>query len=170
MITTKVVYDRHKRATRTEPGTIDVRITIDRKTYYIGTGIKVLKSEWVAGAVCNRPDAGELNARVRAIYNRVMREVDECIESGEKFNLADIRYRVWRFVEAKQDNAFLDWIEDQLTLLNVVSGTRKHYNTLLVRLPVWMRWISILICLASHAEAITVHSMTSHLLRIRSNG
>ena len=134
MITTKVVYDRHKRATRTEPGTIDVRITIDRKTYYISTGIKVLKSEWVAGAVCNRPDAGELNARVRAIYNRVMREVDECIESGEKFNLADIRYRVWRFVEAKQDNAFLDWIEDQLTLLNVVSGTRKHYNTLLVRL------------------------------------
>ena len=134
MITTKVVYDRHKRATRTEPGTIDVRITIDRKTYYINTGIKVMKNEWVAGAVCNRPDAAALNARVRTIYNKVMHEVDDCIESGTEFNLADIRYHVWRIAEAKEDNTFIDWIEDQLPLLNVSAGTRKHYSTLLVRL------------------------------------
>ena len=134
MITTKIVFDRHKRATRTEPGTVDVRITIDRKTYYINTGIKVMKNEWVAGAVCNRPDAAALNARVRTIFNKVMHEVDDCLESGTEFNLADIRYHVWRIAEAKEDNTFIDWIEDQLPLLNVSAGTRKHYSTLLVRL------------------------------------
>ena len=83
-----------------------------------------MKNEWVAGAVCNRPDAAALNARVRTIFNKVMHEVDDCLESGTEFNLADIRYHVWRIAEAKEDNTFIDWIEDQLPLLYVSAGTR----------------------------------------------
>jgi integrase len=111
-----------------------VRITIDRKTYYIATGIKVLRSEWVAGAVCNRPDADVLNRRVRVIYNKVMQEVDDCIEAGEEFDLAEIRRNVWKVSEMESDSSMLDWLDDQVRLLNVTDGTRKHYNTLLVRL------------------------------------
>ena len=134
MITTKIIFDRHKRATRNEPGTIDIRITIDRKTYYISTGIKVMKSEWVAGAICNRPDSNILNGRVRILYNRVMQEVNDHMEAGEAIDVAYIRKKVWQIAEAQTDNSLLDWVEEQVPLLNVTEGTRKHYMTLLLRL------------------------------------
>ena len=103
MITTKIIYDRHHRASRTEPGTIDVRLTVDRKTSYISTGIRVMKSEWVAGAVCNRPDADALNARVRFLYNMVMMRINACMEKGEPINVADLRkYQANRFAEQYQ--------------------------------------------------------------------
>jgi len=134
MITTKIIYDRHKRATRTEPGTIDIRITIDRKTYYVSTGVKVMKSEWAAGAICNRPDSDILNARVRILYNRVMQELNERMEAGETIDVAYIRKKVWQVSEAQTDNSMLDWIEEQVPMLNIKEGTRKHYMTVLLRL------------------------------------
>ena len=134
MITTKIIFDRHKRATRTEPGTIDIRITIDRKTYYVSTGVKVMKSEWAAGAICNRPDSDILNARVRILYNRVMTELNERMEAGETIDVAYIRKKVWQMAEAQTDNSMLDWIEEQVPMLNVKEGTRKHYMTVLLRL------------------------------------
>ena len=134
MITTKIIFDRHKRATRTEPGTIDIRITIDRKTYYVSTGVKVLKSEWAAGAICNRPDSDILNARVRILYNRVMTELNERMEAGETIDVAYIRKKVWQMSEAQADNSMLDWIEEQVPMLNIKEGTRKHYMTVLLRL------------------------------------
>ena len=134
MITTKIIFDRHKRATRTEPGTIDIRITIDRKTYYVSTGVKVMKSEWAAGAICNRPDSDILNARVRILYNRVMTELNERMEAGETIDVAYIRKKVWQMSEAQADNSMLDWIEEQVPMLNIKEGTRKHYMTVLLRL------------------------------------
>jgi len=134
MITTKIIYDRHKRATRTEPGTIDIRITIDRKTYYVSTGVKVMKSEWAAGAICNRPDSDILNARVRILYNRVMTELNERMEAGETIDVVYIRKKVWQMAEAQTDNSMLDWIEEQVPMLNIKEGTRKHYMTVLLRL------------------------------------
>ena len=134
MITTKIIYDRHKRATRTEPGTIDIRITIDRKTYYVSTGVKVMKSEWAAGAICNRPDSDILNARVRILYNRVMTELNERMEAGETIDVVYIRKKVWQMSEAQADNSMLDWIEEQVPMLNIKEGTRKHYMTVLLRL------------------------------------
>ena len=134
MITTKIIYDRHKRASRTEPGTIDVRLTVDRKTSYISTGIRVMKSEWVAGAVCNRPDADALNARVRFLYNMVMMRINTCMEKGEPINVADLRKYVGVMVEMNSDRSLLDWIDEQIPLLNISDDTRKHYTTLLTRM------------------------------------
>lgn len=139
MITTKIIFDRHKRATRTEPGTIDIRITVDRKTQYITTGVKVLKSEWAAGAICNRMDADALNTRVRIIYTKVMDEVNACIESGEAIDVGYIREKVWRMEQTESNRSMLDWIEEQVPILNIKEGTRKHYNTLVLRLTEYDR-------------------------------
>lgn len=134
MITTKIIFDRHKRATRTEPGSIDIRITIDRKAQYISTGVKVLKTEWVAGAICNRPDADVLNDRVRILYSKVMAEINAGLKSGENIDVAYIREKVWHITQNEADEAMLDWIKEQVPVLNVKEGTRKHYYTLLLRL------------------------------------
>ena len=134
MITTKIVYDRHKRASRNEPGSIDIRLTIDRKTNYIATGIRVMKSEWVAGAICNRPDADALNSRVRILYNMVLQRINSSLENGEPIDVADIRQRMSVFAEMNSDRSLIDWIDEQIPLLNISDDTRKHYTTLLTRM------------------------------------
>lgn len=134
MITTKIVYDRHKRASRNEPGSIDIRLTIDRKTNYIATGIRVMKSEWVAGAICNRPDADALNSRVRILYNMVLQCINSSLENGEPIDVADIRQRMSVFAEMNSDRSLIDWIDEQIPLLNISDDTRKHYTTLLTRM------------------------------------
>ena len=134
MITTKIVYDRHKRASRNEPGSIDIRLTIDRKTNYIATGIRVMKSEWVAGAICNRPDADALNSRVRILYNMVLQRINSSLENGEPIDVADIRQRMSVFAEMNSDRSLIDWIDEQIPLLNISDDTSKHYTTLLTRM------------------------------------
>ena len=137
MITTKIVFDWRKRATRNEPGAVEIRVTIDRKTTYIGTGVRVLRSEWVAGAVCNRMDAQALNERVRVIYNKVMKELNAYLERGEQPDMEQIKKQVWELTNRQRDTSLLEWIGDQLPLLNLADGTLKHYVTLLTRLTEW---------------------------------
>ena len=51
MITTKIIFDRKHRAKKDGTGTIEVRVTIARRAYYISTGVRVCEKEWKAGRV-----------------------------------------------------------------------------------------------------------------------
>ena len=131
MITTKIMFDRRKVANRSVPGAVEIRITANRKSYYIATGISVLPSQWVAAQVVNRVDASELNKRLALIYQKVMEEVNICIDSGH-FNIDTIKKNVWALAESGP--YFIDWIEGQIDMLRISEGTRKHYRPLVVRL------------------------------------
>ena len=71
MITTKIIFDRRKVADRKTQGAVEIRITENRKSYWITTGIRVFRQEWAAGQVVNRQDAPELNKRLALIFQRV---------------------------------------------------------------------------------------------------
>lgn len=135
MITTKIIFDRKKQAKATGSGSLEVRITISRKSYWISTGVRVRESEWRAGMVVNRPDSQTLNARLAIIYEKVSDEVNRCIQAGEPIDTETIKRNVWQTSEAmSEDPVLLDWMEDQIQKLNIVYGTLKHYRTLLARL------------------------------------
>ena len=135
MVTTNIVFDRKKQAEKTGTGTLEVRITVERRSYYIGTGVRVRASEWRAGKVVNRPDAQTLNDRLAIIYEKVSSEVNACINDGEPISTEAIRKKVWQTTETMSDDPVLiEWIEDQIPKLNLVEGTLKHYRTLLARI------------------------------------
>lgn len=135
MVTTSVVYDHRGRTKKGCPGSLEIRVTVNRKPYYINTGVRVKESEWKYGSVVNRGDADELNERVRTIGMAVEREVNACIREMRPVDVADIRKRVWGVHVYDEDAApFLDWYEEQLPLLGVSHGTLKHYKTTLARL------------------------------------
>ena len=135
MVTTNIVFDRKKQTEKTGSGTLEVRITVERRSYYIGTGVRVRASEWRAGKVVNRPDAQTLNDRLAIIYEKVASEVNRCINDGEAISTEAIRKNVWQTNEAMSDDpTLLDWIGEQIPKLNHVEGTLKHYRTLLARL------------------------------------
>ena len=135
MITTKIIFDRRKQATRTKDGIVEVRVTVDRKSMYISTGVRVYHNEWAAGRVVNRHDAAVLNDRVGTIYEKVCEAVNESRKIGTRLNIDTLKQAVWQIVEgSKGGPVFLDWVESQIPMLDISDGTRRHYRTLLYRL------------------------------------
>lgn len=134
-ITNSIVWDHRGRVADGGLGQLEIRITLDRKSYYIGTGIKVHKSEFMSGQIVNCPGAKQLNERIAILYSKVLAYVNSCVDNNVSINVEDIRHEVWRLVDLQNDRpTFIDWIEKQLPLLNLSEGTVKHYLPLVSRL------------------------------------
>ena len=139
-ITNAIVWDHRGRASKGSQGQVEIRITVDRRSYYIGTGIRVRKSELMAGQIVNCPGARELNERLTILYEKVLACVNEAMEEGRPIDTEDIRRQVWRTAEAHSDkNTLLEWIDEQIPLLDIAEGTRKRYYVLLGRLTEYGR-------------------------------
>ena len=135
MITTKLIFDRRKTASRTREGYVEVRVTIDRMTKYISTGVRVYKNEWAADRVVNRKDAQALNDRLAIIFEKVYQAATESVKQGVKLDVESVKQAVWQFVESKSDEpTFVSWCEKQIPLLGVSDGTAKHYKPLVTKL------------------------------------
>lgn len=136
--TTAIVLDRKGRAKEGKEAMLDIRITSNRRHVYLSTGIKVRKSEWIAGQVVNRLDAKSLNERLAIIYEKVGRAVNEAIAADRQIDVSVIRKRVWAEIELQSGKpVLLDWIHKQIPLLDIDEGTRKHYYPLENRLEEW---------------------------------
>lgn len=109
-------------------------MTVDRKPYYINTGIKVRKNEFKAGTIVNRPDADTLRARLNILYKKIETEVNAAIDEGIQIDVADIKRRAWVLMADESSTSFLEWCRDQLEQLTLSEGTLKHYQTMLARL------------------------------------
>lgn len=135
MITTKLIFDRRGLVNQKKKGIIEVRVTIDRKSIYISTGVQVHNKEWAAGRIVNRPDADVLNERLAIIYEKVCKHVNNSVKQSVKPDAESVKRAVWEIVEsASGEPTFIDWIEKQIPLLGVSEGTTKHYKPLVERL------------------------------------
>ena len=135
MITTKIIFDRKKKAKKEGTGTIEIRVTFARRAIYIRTGVRVREKEWKVGRVVNRPDAPALNERIGIIYEIVDREANASIKAGRSINTDEIKKKVWNEKDAISDEpSFIDWLEHQTEILNLAHGTVKHYISLRTRL------------------------------------
>ena len=134
MITTNIVFDHKKRGKDTDERPLEVRITIDGKSYYVNTGVKVRRSEWKAGVVVNRPNSDKLNTRLNLIYSKIEDEVNACIEEGRTIDVAEIRRKAWVVQVDDDSTSLLDWISEQIDMLTFASGTLQHYRTMQTRL------------------------------------
>ena len=66
--TLTIVHDRKRKAVGTnKEAVLEVRVTCKRRSIHVSTGIKVRRSEWVAGRVVGRLDAQVLNDQLAII-------------------------------------------------------------------------------------------------------
>ena len=139
MITISLVYDHRGRTPKGEEGPIEVRVTNNRKHYYIGTGVRVCKNRFAAGVIRDTKDTSDadmLNERLKTITSLIEREVNKCLEERRELDVADIRQRVWSLEVAQTDGepTLVNWIREQIPMLNVSKGTRQKYMTLCNRM------------------------------------
>lgn len=133
--TTAVVFDRKKKANKETEGLLEIRVTAGRKSYYISTGVRVFPKEW-AGTVIRRADADTLNDRLGTLVRRVSEEVTLCTKEQREIDIQAVREKVLGIrkpVKVTPD-AFLNWVDEQVGLINVKEGTRQHYRVMQKRL------------------------------------
>ena len=135
MINTTVVYNHRGRIGADGTAPVEIRITINRKSYYINVGVRVRKSEWKFGKIVNRSDSDLLNDRVEAMLERVDTVVNEYLQRGEEINPAIVRQKVWSPDARKkiENDDVISWMNEQLGLLGVKIGTAKHYKCSITR-------------------------------------
>ena len=150
MIRISLVYDHHKRTPKGEEGPVEVRVTVNRKPYYINTGVRVRKERLVGNAVRDDEhsnDADLLNERLTTIIGLVEKEVNRCLEQRMPINVADIRDRVWNITADKKDDddepTLIKWIKEYVATADMAKNTRLHYLTVTRRLMEYgkiLRW------------------------------
>lgn len=140
MITTAIVWDHRGRAPKGQEGPLEVRVTVDRKPYYINSGVRVRKEEWQFGAVVDRYDCTELNERLMLVAKAVQKEVNKCLKDKKPINVKEIRERVWQFVEKDgTGQTFLNWFESQIPNIKAGIRTKQRYGVTLRRLRAFGR-------------------------------
>lgn len=127
MFSTAIVFDRRKQATGDKEGALEVRVTIERKSYWISTGVRVLRKHW-AGAVVVRPDADALNNRLGIIVRRVNEKVNEFIDARKPIDVAVIRDYIYGGTQTdKNRNGLYDWLDKTIPMLDIEEVTRGRY-------------------------------------------
>jgi integrase len=141
MIRISLVYDHHKRTPKGEEGPVEVRVTVNRKPYYINTGVRVHKDRLVGNCIRDDEqsnDADLLNERLTTIVGLVEKEVNRCLEQRLPINVADIRDRVWDITADEKDDGdestLIKWIKDYVATADMAKNTRLHYLTVTRRL------------------------------------
>ena len=150
MIRISLVYDHHKRTPKGEEGPVEVRVTVNRKPYYINTGVRVRADRLVGNCIRDDEqsnDADLLNERLTTIIGLVEKEVNRCLEQRMPINVADIRDRVWDITADKKDDGdeptLIKWIKDYVATADMAKNTRLHYLTVTRRLMEYgkiLRW------------------------------
>lgn len=131
MITTSIVFDHRKRVKAGAEGPLEVRVTVNRKPYYINTGVRVRERQWAFDKVINHPHANELNDRLGVLVGKIMQAVNERLADGREIKVAEIRSEIWQGVGSYD---FLSWIDEEIERLDIKHGTLKRYKTLSKRL------------------------------------
>lgn len=133
MTTTSIIFDRKGKAGKNGEGTLEVRLTHERKSYYFSTGIKVKRNQWEYDRIVRHPASDELNERLSIYVKRVMSVVNQYIKDARALDMQSIRAAVTGKVISDLETV-ADWVKEQTELLDVAEGTRKHYRTLHRRL------------------------------------
>ena len=140
MIKISLVFDHRNRTPKGEEGPVEVRVTVNRKPYYINTGVCVRKDRLVGNCLrddATSNDADMLNERLTTIVALVEKEVNKCLEARKPISVADIRTKVWDLAPVADDAAaptIVRWIEEYTRTANIANNTRLHYLTVARRL------------------------------------
>ena len=126
MITTAIVFDHRGRTKKGKEGPLEVRVTIDRKPYYINTGIRVCARQWQFDKVVNHPQADNLNERLSILLDRLMQDINFSLKHHCEIDVAKIRRHAWG---SSMSDSFIQWLHEEVKLLRVKDGTMKHYNS-----------------------------------------
>lgn len=127
------VFDRKHKAGPKKEGSVELRITYNRRASYISTGIRLLPRQWKNGTVCNRLDAQEIQKTLDTLMARVRGIINDMTDEGD-INTAEIRSRLMRRQGARM--SFIEFCEQRkdIRIYGKTGDTAERYER-------FLRWL-----------------------------
>lgn len=144
MIKTNIIFNHRGRFGKDGTAPVEVRVTVNRRAYYINTGVSVRAREWKFGRVANREDENTLNERIKIMLDRVDGLINDHMKAGTE---ADIDFdevrrlakspdkRTKRSIYNGDTQSMMEdtedmtvWMKEQIPMLDVARGTKNHYK------------------------------------------
>ena len=168
MIKTSIIYNHRGRFGKDGTAPVEIRVTIDRKPYYINTGVRVRPKNFKFGRVVNCVGESDMNEKLEVMLGRVDAIVTEFLRKGKgTIDVAEVRRRVWSPDKRKKNSDaedMLAWMDAETEKLNVAIGTLRHYRVSVAALKesgVMKRWSDLTIENIHRFDAF-VHSIKKH--------
>ena len=137
------VFDRRKQASTNKEGSVELRITFERKQKYITSGVRVLKKQWHKGTrtVIGRFDATELNKTLEKLVKEVRQVINDMIDEGniDIFAISD------RMKRKKEGNiTFIEFCMNRADIrkMNKADDSQARYDRFLKFFVSWGKIVS----------------------------
>lgn len=129
----KVLFDRKKKATKPrdpnpQDALIQLSVNLNTERRYISTQIRVYDGQFMAGQVCNRPDAVELNKRINSYVSQICELVNTCDRENKMCTHKMVEELFfWRKAPREE---FANWLDETINARkDLAVGTYKHHLT-----------------------------------------
>ena len=130
---TRIVFDRHKKATKTVAASIYIEVTYDRVRNFYNTGVKVCSHQFKNGKVINCAQMAEYQDRINDIRSTIENYINEKMKARENFSLDNLKKYMENRVFGEKDS-FLRFMYARIFERPIAESTRRAhisiYNTL----------------------------------------
>lgn len=130
---TRIVFDRHKKATKKVAASIYIEVSYDRVRNFYNTGVKVCSHQFKDGMVINCGQMAEYQARINDVRNTIENYINEKMKAKETFSLDNLKKFMENHVSGSSDS-FLQFMNQRIYSRPIAETTRRAhvsiYNTL----------------------------------------
>ena len=133
---TRIVFDRHKTATKKVAAAIYIEVSYDRVRNFYNTGIKVCSHQFKDGKVLNCGQMAEYQDRINDMRNTIENYINEKMKAKETFSLDNLKKFMENQVFGSTDS-FLRFMYQRIYDRPIAESTRKAHISLYHTLKKW---------------------------------
>ena len=133
---TRVVFDRHNKATKKVAAAIYIEVSYDRVRNFYNTGIKVCSHQFKDGKVLNCGQMAEYQDRINDMRNTIENYINDKMKAKETFSLDNLKKFMDHQVFGSKDS-FLRFMYQRIYDRPIAESTRKAHISLYNTLKKW---------------------------------
>ena len=133
---TRVVFDRHHKATKKVAASIYIEVSYDRVRNFYNTGIKVCSHQFKDGKVINCAQMAEYQERINNLRNTIENYINEKVKAKETFSLDNLH----QYMEGRicgNGDSFLRFMLTKIMERPIAESTRKGHISIHRTLKAW---------------------------------
>ena len=122
--TFSIIYNRRKDASATHASAVEVRVTAERRTIYLNTGVRLKSHAWNGSRVVRRLDADACNATISQFSEAVAASINDLWSSGS-FSFETLKERLNK-AQDQRPELFAWWLQ-RIEAKPLKESTRKQH-------------------------------------------
>ena len=122
--TFSIIYNRRKDASATHASAVEVRVTAERRTIYLSTGVRLKSHEWNGSRVVRRLDADACNASISQFSEAVAASINDLWGNGS-FSFDALKERLNKAQDPRPE--LFGWWLERINAKPLKESTRKQH-------------------------------------------